>query len=106
MINNSSSEQRSCLTISKKIVSFSIFIQTKPNIFVFHFPDSDDTLSSSTISSTKTASSSSIEQTLPMSSTKLSTLVHRFISRKIFKPETCFVVKEFHNLKTKSSTSF
>ncbi|CAF4282954.1 unnamed protein product [Rotaria sp. Silwood2] len=68
MIDNSCNEQQSCSTIN-----------------------SDHTLSSSTLSSTKTASSSSIEQTLPMTSTKISTLVHRFISRKIFKPETCFV---------------
>ncbi|CAF1247601.1 unnamed protein product [Rotaria magnacalcarata] len=68
MMDNSCNEQRSCLTIN-----------------------SDNTLSSSTINSSKTASSSSIEQTLPMSSTKLSTLAHRFISRKVFKPETCFV---------------
>jgi hypothetical protein len=68
MIDDSCNEQRSCLTI-----------------------DTDDTLSSSTINSTKTASSSSIEQTLP--TTKLSTIAHRFISKKIFKPETCFVVK-------------
>jgi hypothetical protein len=43
--------------------------------------DNDETLSS-----TKTASSSSIEQ-------KLSIIPHRFISKKIFKPETCFVVR-------------
>lgn len=43
---------------------------------------SDDTLSSTTINTTKTASSSSIET---------STIAHRFISKKIFKPETCFV---------------
>jgi hypothetical protein len=54
--------------------------------------NSSDTLSSSTMNSTKTASSSSIEQTLSMTSTKVSTLTHRFVSRKIFKPETCFVV--------------
>jgi len=39
--------------------------------------NTDDTLSSS---------SSSIEST-----TKLTTIAHRFISKKIFKPETCFV---------------
>ena len=45
----------------------------------------DETLSSSTttINSTKTKSSSSIET---------SSIAHRFISKKIFKPETCFVV--------------
>jgi hypothetical protein len=71
MIDNSYNEQQNCLTI-----------------------DTDDTLSSSTINSTKTttSSSSSIEQTLP--TTKLSTVAHRFVSKKIFKPETCFVVKE------------
>ncbi len=69
MIDNSCNEQQTCLTI-----------------------DTDDTLSSSTINSTKTASSSSIEQTLP--TTKLTTIAHRFISKKIFKPETCFVVKK------------
>ena len=56
--------------------------------------NSSDTLSSSTtINSTKTAPSSSIEQTLSMTPTKVSTLAHRFISRKIFKPETCFAVR-------------
>ncbi len=43
--------------------------------------------SSSTINSTKTESTSSIEQTLPLNT-------HRFISKKIFKPETCFVVSK------------
>ncbi len=53
--------------------------------------DTDDTLSSSstTINSTKTGSSSSIEST---------TIAHRFISKKIFKPETCFVVNTFYSL--------
>lgn len=37
-------------------------------------------------------STSSIEQTLPMTSTKLMNVSHRFVSKKIFKPETCFVV--------------
>lgn len=69
MIDHSSDLQRARLTIS-----------------------SDDTLtSSSTLNSTKTASSSSMEQTLPTNSTKLANVSHRFISRKIFKPETCFV---------------
>lgn len=68
MINNSSHEQ-TCLTT-----------------------DNDETLSS-----TKTASSSSIEQTLP--TTKLSIIAHRFISKKIFKPETCFVVRNIFPLK-------
>lgn len=36
--------------------------------------------------SSTTESTSSIEQTLP--------LTHRFISKKIFKPETCFVVSQ------------
>ncbi|CAF1440580.1 unnamed protein product [Adineta ricciae] len=55
--------------------------------------DSSDTLSSSSsiVNSTKTASSSSMEQTLPMTPAKMSTIAHRFVSKKIFKPETCFV---------------
>jgi hypothetical protein len=67
-----------------------IYNSCEKNIFLL---DSDDTLSSSTINSTKTTSSSSIEQTLPMTPTKISTVAHRFVSRKIFKPETCFVVR-------------
>jgi hypothetical protein len=47
----------------------------------------------STINSTKTESTSSIEQTLP-----LATSTHRFISKKIFKPETCFVVSKMTNI--------
>jgi len=53
--------------------------------------------SSSTINSTKTESTSSIEQTLPlntMTPSKMPTITHRFISKKIFKPETCFVVSK------------
>ncbi|UJR33131.1 hypothetical protein I4U23_020588 [Adineta vaga] len=73
MIDNSCNEQQSRITI-----------------------ENNDTLSSSTtttttFNSTKTASSSSMEQTLPMTPTKFSTVAHRFVSRKIFKPETCFV---------------
>ena len=52
---------------------------------------------SSTMNSTKTESTSSIEQTLPLNITtpsKLPTIVtHRFVSKKIFKPENCFVVR-------------
>ncbi|CAF0761159.1 unnamed protein product [Adineta steineri] len=69
MMDNSCNDQSSCLTINN-----------------------DNTLSSSSINnSTKTTSSSSIEQTLSMTPTKISTTAHRFASRKIFKPETCFV---------------
>ncbi|CAF0939698.1 unnamed protein product [Adineta ricciae] len=50
---------------------------------------------SSTMNSTKTESTSSIEQSLPLNITtpsKLPTIVtHRFVSKKIFKPESCFV---------------
>ncbi|CAF4382121.1 unnamed protein product, partial [Adineta steineri] len=69
MMDNSCNDQSSCLTMNN-----------------------DNTLSSSSINnSTKTTSSSSIEQTLSMTPTKISTTAHRFASRKIFKPETCFV---------------
>ena len=39
--------------------------------------------------------SSSVEQTLPLTTntpSKVPMMTHRFISKKIFKPETCFVV--------------
>ncbi len=52
-----------------------------------------DDSSSSTINTTKTESTSSIEQTLPLN-TKMPMITHRFISKKNFKPETCFVVSQ------------
>ncbi len=88
IIDNSCNEQQSRLTMSEILIYNSC---EKKDIFLL---DSDDTLlSSSTINSTKTTSSSSIEQTLSMTPTKISTVAHRFVSRKIFKPETCFVVR-------------
>jgi len=56
--------------------------------------DNSSSSSSSTMNSTKTESTSSIEQTLPlttMTPSKMPTTTHHFISKKIFKPETCFV---------------
>ncbi|UJR14060.1 hypothetical protein I4U23_001057 [Adineta vaga] len=54
----------------------------------------DNSSLSTTINSTKTESiSSSMEQTIPskVCTTTTTTTTHRFISKKIFKPETCFV---------------
>lgn len=88
MINDSCTEQQSRLTLGTILSAAHSFELERIRCVL----ESSDSLSSSTINSTKTASSSSMEQTLPMTPIKISAIAHRFVSRKIFKPETCFVV--------------
>ncbi|CAF0930276.1 unnamed protein product [Adineta steineri] len=73
---------------------FECYNSTQPFTISTDIQMIDHSSSSSTINSTKTESTSSIEQTLPLTTitpSKMPVITHRFISKKIFKPETCFV---------------